>query len=112
MKLVETLGIVSMVLVAWFTMRAYRDDRAGAGRQTRREAIIEIWIGIFIGFGLNWSMNWLLLPMVGARFTAMENFWLGMIYTLVSILRGYAIRRWADVHIHMFSRWLSSRISR
>jgi hypothetical protein len=111
MTLLTALGLVSMCLVAWFTWHAYRDNTSHAGRQSRRQAIIEVWIGIIIGFSLNWTMNWLLLPIVGAKFTGWENFMLGWCYTVVSVIRGYTIRRWADKHIHAFSAWVSSRIT-
>lgn len=110
MSLLSTLGIASAVLVAWFTMLAYRDDSSTNGEQTRRQAIVEVWVGIVIGFALNWSMNWLLLPLVGAKFTGLENFSLGMIYTLVSVMRGYVIRRWAGRHIQQFSARVASLI--
>jgi high-affinity Fe2+/Pb2+ permease len=105
------LGIASLLFVAWFTARAYRNDISVDGKQTRRQAIVEVWVGIVIGFFLNWTLNWLLLPMVGAKFTAMENFWLGCVYTAVSVMRGYAIRRWAERDIRRFSAWISERIA-
>jgi hypothetical protein len=110
-SLLTFLGLASMAFVCWFTWWTYRDDRAHGPGQTRRQAIIEVWIGIVIGFGLNWILNWFLLPLVGAKFTGLENFFLGWIYTSISILRGYAIRRWADRHIHAFSAWLSERVA-
>lgn len=92
------LGIVSFVFVAGFTARAYADN-SGAG-QTPRGAIIEAWMNIVIGFSVNYVANWFLLPMVGASFTAAENFWLGWVYTSISILRQYAIRRYWNSLIH------------
>jgi hypothetical protein len=105
-----TIGLSSMATVGVFTWWAYRDDQAFGGGQTRREAIIEVWVGIVVGFTLNWTLNFFLLPLVGAKFTALQNFWLGWIYTLASVLRGYTIRRWADRHIRAFSRWLAVRL--
>jgi hypothetical protein len=110
MNVLTSLGLSCMATVAAFTWWCYRDDKAFGGGQTRREAIIEVWIGIVVGFSLNWSINFLVLPLVHARFTALENFWLGWIYTLASVLRGYTIRRWADRHIRTFSRWLARRL--
>lgn len=110
MSTLTILGIVSLMLVILFTWAAYTSDDAGTG-QTRREAIIEVWISICIGFSINWIMNWFLLPMVGAKFTAAENFWLGMIYTLVSVMRGFIVRRWADKHIRQFAAGLAKRLS-
>lgn len=108
MTTLTLLGMASMALVILFTWVAYSSQDTGTG-QTRREAIIEVWVGILIGFGINWIMNWFLLPMVGAKFTAVENFWLGMIYTLVSVMRGFVVRRWADKHIRQFAKRLAER---
>ena len=110
MTTLTLLGLASLVLVVLFTWAAYSGPESGTG-QTRREIIIEVWISILIGFGINWIMNWFLLPMVGATFTAAENFWLGAIYTLVSVLRGFAVRRWADRHIRQFATSLARRLA-
>lgn len=107
MTLLTALGLASMAFTAWFTWRAYRDDSSVNGEQSRRQAIIEVWIGIVIGFALNWLVNWILLPLVGAKFTGMENFLLGWCYTAVSIARGYGIRRWAEQHIHKLAALLA-----
>jgi hypothetical protein len=111
-NLLAALGLSSMALVVAFTWWAYRDDKAFGGGQTRREAIIEVWIGIVVGFALNWSVNFLLLPMVGAKFTALDNFMLGWIYTAISVVRGYTIRRWADRHIRRFAGWMARKLAR
>jgi hypothetical protein len=90
--MLTTLGIASFLFVAGFTARAYRNN-SGIG-QTPRGAIIEAWLNIAVGFSVNFVANLFLLPLVGASFTAMENFWLGWTYTAISIVRSYAIRRW------------------
>lgn len=95
MSVLNALGIVSFLFVAGFTARAYKDN-TGIG-QTPRGAIIEAWTNIAIGFTVNFLANFLLLPLVGASFTAAENFWLGWIYTAISIVRSYAVRRWFNV---------------
>jgi len=98
MSLLATLGVVSMVFVVAFTARSYSNN-TGPG-QTPRGAIIEAWMNIAIGFAVNYLANWLVLPMVGASFTAAENFWLGWVYTSISIVRQYAIRRYWNNFIH------------
>jgi hypothetical protein len=92
------LGLASLAFVVVFTARAYRNN-TGAG-QTPRGAIIEAWFNILAGFTVNWAANWLILPLVGASFTALENFWMGWIYTSISIIRQYAIRRWFNARLH------------
>lgn len=103
MSNISILGLISMVFVVWFTMRAYRDDSSVGGRQSRRKAIIEAWINVFIGFSINFVMNMLLLPLVGAELTVVSNLSLGFIYTSISIIRQYVIRRWFDERIQRFA---------
>jgi hypothetical protein len=95
---IYTLGLLSLAFVILFTWRAWRAN-SGVG-QTPRSAIIEAWINILTGFSVNYVANWVLLPLVGAHFSAGENFWLGWIYTAVSIVRQYVIRRWFNKRLH------------
>jgi len=88
------LGIASMIFVAAFTFRSYR---AGANP---RAAIIEAWVNLAIGFSINFVANMLLFPLVDAQISAGQNWWLGWIYTSISILRQYAIRRFFQDRIH------------
>jgi len=103
MSTLSILGLASLVFVACFTAWAYRDDGTPAGQQSSRGAIIEVWINIMIGFSINAIMNHLLLPMVGAKFTLADNLALGAIFTSVSIVRAYVIRRWAEARIKRFA---------
>ena len=105
MTLLTALGLVSFAFVVAFTARAYKDDTRGNG-QSRRSAIIEAWVNIFIGFTINYAMNFILLPLVGARVTAMDNFMLGWTYTAISIVRQYTIRRWFNARIVALARRL------
>jgi hypothetical protein len=97
-SLITTLGILSALFVALFTYRAYYANEDGRGSQTRRASIIEAWTNIVIGFSINYAANLIFLPMVGAQLTASNNFWLGWMYTAVSIIRQYAVRRWFNSH--------------
>jgi hypothetical protein len=105
MNLLTILGIVSMIFVAAFTLRAYRNN-TGVG-QTPRGAIIEAWFNIGIGFAINYAANLLFLPMVGAHFSAAENWWLGWLYTTISIVRQFALRRWFNARLHRLAQKLA-----
>ena len=108
--MLHALGLLSFVFVAWFTLRAYSGPDTGAG-QSRRASIVEAWANICIGFTVNWLANFLLLPLVGASFTAWDNFLLGWIYTAVSIVRQYAIRRWFNARIHLLAARVAERLA-
>lgn len=105
MNTLTLLGVASLVFAGAFTARAYRNN-TGRG-QTPRGAIIEAWLNIVIGFSVNFAANWVLLPMIGANFTAIENFWLGWVYTAISICRQYAIRRGFNSRLHEASERLA-----
>lgn len=95
MTLLTALGLASMAFTAWFTWSSYH-----AGPHPRA-AIIEAWVNIGIGFGINFLANLLILPLIDAHFTLAQNFWMGWIYTSISILRQYAIRRWFQQRLHV-----------
>lgn len=82
------IGAASLAFVVVFTYYTYRKG----GR--RRLALIETWMNIGIGFSINFIANMVILPLAGADISAGQNFWIGWAYTVVSILRQYAIRRW------------------
>lgn len=110
MTVLDILGLLSFAFVMWFTWHAYSQPVTGGG-QTRRASIIEAWANIAIGFTVNWMANFILLPLVHASFTAWENFLLGWIYTAVSIVRQYAIRRWFNDRIHLFASRVAEKLS-
>lgn len=63
--------------------------------QTKLGSFVEAWGNVAIGFSINFCANWLFLPMVGVkRLTAGQNFVFGLIMTVISVCRSYAIRRW------------------
>lgn len=105
MSTLELLGVASMLFTAWFTVRAVR-SAPGVG-QSPRSAIIEAWFNLVIGFSINFFANMLLLPLVGANITPSQNFWLGWVYTSISIVRQYAIRRWFNSMLHTAALRLS-----
>ena len=62
--------------------------------QTRRMSFIESWTNIFIGYTINFTANALLLPLFVKDFTVSDNLILGVLYTTISLIRSYCIRRW------------------
>lgn len=63
--------------------------------QSRKGSLIEALINVLIGFGINFTANLIILPMFGMETLTLEaNFYIGLIYTAISIARSYVIRRW------------------
>lgn len=61
--------------------------------QTRLGSWIEAWANIFVGFGVNWAANMLVFPLFGFNITAGQAFHVGLIFTAISLIRSYALRR-------------------
>ena len=81
-------------------------------QQTRVESLIEAWINVAIGFWINFTANLLILPLFGfTSLTVGTNFIIGMVYTIISIVRSYVIRRWAQEHLRAFNKWVASRVT-
>jgi hypothetical protein len=63
--------------------------------QTRVGSFIEAWANIAIGFGINYAANWFILPLFGFHsLTAAANFEIGLLYTVISLVRSFILRRY------------------
>ena len=62
--------------------------------QTRLGSFIEAWANIFIGFTINWIANMVILPLYGFHIHAGQAFSMGLLFTGISLVRSYALRRW------------------
>ncbi len=68
--------------------------------QSRLGSFIEAIINIIIGFAINFTANALVFPLFGWTISTSDNLLLGAIYTAISLLRSYTIRRWFNARIH------------
>lgn len=72
--------------------------------QTRLGSFIEAWINVIIGFVINFIANLAILPAFGFTGLTLEtNFYIGLAYTVVSVIRSYVIRRWFNAKLHAAS---------
>lgn len=63
--------------------------------QTKIGSFAEAWLNIAIGFGINFTANLLILPRFGFHTLTLEkNFAIGILYTVISLVRSYCLRRW------------------
>lgn len=62
--------------------------------QSRLGSFIEAWANVLIGFGINMVANMAVLPLFGFPVSAGQAFGIGLIFTAISIVRSYVIRRW------------------
>lgn len=62
--------------------------------QTRLGSWIEAWANIFVGFAINWTANMIILPWFGFKMTGGKAFQIGLMFTIISLVRSYVLRRW------------------
>jgi len=61
--------------------------------QTKTMSLIESCTNIAVGYTINFTANALILPHFVEGFTTSDNLILGAIYTAISLVRSYVIRR-------------------
>ena len=62
--------------------------------QTKLGSFAEAWANIFVGFTVNYFANLLIFPLFGFHISLEANFVMGLIYTVISLVRSYVLRRW------------------
>jgi hypothetical protein len=68
--------------------------------QSKLGSFIEVCINIAIGFAINWVANIYILPLYGFQITGGQAFSMGLIFTVISVVRSYVIRRWFNARLH------------
>jgi hypothetical protein len=66
--------------------------------QSKRGSVIEVVTNTAVGYALAVATQFAVFPAFELRVGVVENLGLGLIFTAVSLARGYALRR-------MFNRW-------
>lgn len=67
--------------------------------QTKAESLMEAVVNILIGFWINFWANFVILPLFGFSVSLSQTFWIGVMFTAISIVRSYIIRRWAQQYL-------------
>jgi hypothetical protein len=55
---------------------------------------VEACLNIVVGFVINWTANMTILPLFGFRVSGGAAFEIGLIFTGISLVRQYVLRRW------------------
>ena len=79
--------------------------------QTRIGSLIEVSINIAIGFAINWIANLAILPLYGFQITGSQAFSMGLIFTVISVARGYVIRRWFNARLQRTAQRMAAAVS-
>ena len=61
--------------------------------QTKKQSLIETLTSVFVGWLIGVILNLTILPLFDYNITVIDSLWVSLIFTVVSVIRGYAIRR-------------------
>jgi hypothetical protein len=64
--------------------------------QSKIDSALEALTNIFVGFSINFTANILIFPIFGWSISISQNLMLGGCYTMISLIRSYALRRAFD----------------
>lgn len=74
--------------------------------QSRLGSFVEAWANIVIGFAINFTANMIFLPLFGfENLTATVAFNIGLVFTAISLVRSYVLRRMFN---QIKARWARS----
>ena len=62
--------------------------------QTRLMSMIEAWANVMVGYWLSVAANLVVLPMFGFDVTPGQAIGIGIVFTAISLVRSYLLRRW------------------
>ena len=62
-------------------------------KQSRLMSLVESFANVLVGFGVAVATQMAVFPLFGMVVTVAENLLIGLIFTVVSIVRSYALRR-------------------
>jgi hypothetical protein len=68
--------------------------------QSKLGSLIEAFAHTSIGYFLSLIVQFIVYPLYGATFSVQQNIEIGLIFMVVSLIRGYVIRRWFNDSIH------------
>ena len=62
--------------------------------QSKRESMVETLTNVGIGWFISFIANMLVLPLFGYNINLTDGVLISIIFTIISIVRGYVVRRW------------------
>lgn len=77
--------------------------------QSRLSSLIEAVINVAIGFFISLALTAVVLPAYGHEVTFVQNLQITAIFTVASIARSYAVRRWFNARIHRAAQRLAQK---
>lgn len=61
--------------------------------QLRRHSLLEASLNTLSGFVISFISTFIIYPLLGVRTTGLQNFWIVVSFTVISVIRSYCWRR-------------------
>lgn len=61
--------------------------------QTKKQSLIETLTSVFAGWLIGVILNLTILPLFDYNITVVDSLWVSLIFTVVSVIRSYVVRR-------------------
>lgn len=69
--------------------------------QSRKQSMMECGANVLIGYLISVAANAVVLPVFGLHVSAFDNFAIGAVFTVISLMRSYVLRRYFNgQHAH------------
>ena len=68
--------------------------------QTKKQSWVESTVNVAIGLTINLALQVLVFPLFGVHIPFTSNLGIAAVFTAVSVLRNYCIRRWFNASRH------------
>lgn len=68
--------------------------------QTRLSSLIESLLNIAVGYSVAILSQIIIFPFFGISLPISSHLWIGVWFTLISLIRSYIIRRWFNARLH------------
>lgn len=75
--------------------------------QSRTASLIESALNVVIGYGVALASQLAIFPMFGIYLPLSDNLAIGAWFTVISLVRSYAIRRWFNARLHRAAQTLA-----
>jgi len=80
--------------------------------QSRLGSFIEAIINILIGYWIAILSQIMIFPLFGINVPLRTNLWIGVWFTVVSLIRSYCIRRWFNARISRAANLCADKLER
>ena len=80
-------------------------------QQTRLGSLIESLMNIVVGYCVAIFSQIIIFPWFGIHVPITTNLWIGLWFTLISLVRSYIIRRWFNARLHNMAQAVARNIN-